>query len=486
MKEKYQKNNLIKLLSSFILLFIFCFSFLFKPFNVFASDSRLDEALDEPIYYGDVNFYSYGNYILHYSVSDPNFLNFSEWNADLFVFDFPVDLNLFSSHRELQEASTLRIELSYSNRVQNDYFNEFYDDIRNASDDYQVLVPDYLFYGVIRLFNVNDNAYWCSSPFEFYVNQVELPSAPIADGYQFVDWYLDKNLTLRYDGRPVTDDMTLYAGWRIISVLDDTPDYKFAGWFLNEELTITANNKVISLDTPVFAGWKINYEPEREHYDFDGWFFDEDLTIPYENEVVPFGTILYQKWKIKKYVINFVVPGLTINSIQLDALTSFTPDAVEKAGYTFDGWFVDAGYIVPYTDGSELTRPLTLYGKFTIITYKVSFIVNNEVYAELDVPYGTVFKTAQQAMQSLYQQSFLMFLDPSKTLEVDYDEQILSDITVYSDISYLPIDDDNENNDKKFIFVDWIKSNYVYVLLGVVVFILLVVIIFVFIKAVKR
>ena len=269
-----------------------------------------------------------------------------------------------------------------------------------------------------------------------FILPVPLPDDPVADGYTFAGWYYDSNLTQAYDGAPVYEDTALYAGWRI------------------------------------------SYEPSQQHYNFDGWYLDESLTIPYDNEVISLETPKYPKWNHKKYIVNFVSNySLGVKSITLDSLTAYTPDSISRAGYNFLGWFIDSDLSQQYINGTELTGSLTLYAKWEVIMVKVTFYNGNEVYQEIEVPWGSSLIYIQRALQTKYGRTVAIYEDEAKTNEVNYTNTVQAD-------SELVVEFGEEikpetNFDKA---IDWIKSNYMYFIYG---FIGLVVVLLI-IKVIKK
>lgn len=49
-----------------------------------------------------------------------------------------------------------------------------------------------------------------------YGELIEAPKPPTREGYSFAGWYLDQNMTRRWDMEKdtVTESLTLYAGWQ--------------------------------------------------------------------------------------------------------------------------------------------------------------------------------------------------------------------------------------------------------------------------------
>lgn len=83
--------------------------------------------------------------------------------------------------------------------------------------------------------------------------------------------------------------------------------------------------------------------------------------------------------EVVKYTISFVAEDLEIDSIQVRANQKAVLPVPQKLGYTFEGWYLDAGFETPFDPDTLITGDLTLYGKFEEIPvpiYTVSFETN--------------------------------------------------------------------------------------------------------------
>ena len=88
--------------------------------------------------------------------------------------------------------------------------------------------------------------------------------------------------------------------------------------------------------------------PTRTGYSFAGWYSDAGLTSAYTFTSMPAeDTTLYAKWIINQYTISFNSNGGTsVTAITQDYNTSVSaPTAPTRTGYTFAGWYSDAGQI---------------------------------------------------------------------------------------------------------------------------------------------
>ena len=69
--------------------------------------------------------------------------------------------------------------------------------------------------GVFRMQTSSLSAPKFSELVFIYDEVLQLPEEPTKEGYRFVGWYLDEDLTIPYNGEPITADMHFYAKFEI-------------------------------------------------------------------------------------------------------------------------------------------------------------------------------------------------------------------------------------------------------------------------------
>lgn len=206
-----------------------------------------------------------------------------------------------------------------------------------------------------------------------YATEVVAPEAPAKNGYGFVGWYSNQELTRKYTFTTMpAENITLYAKWNIV-----TYDivYNLDGGRFNNTYATTyrIDSEDIILKTPTKTG-----------YNFDGWYTDENCTeIIAEITKGSYGDLeLFAKWTAITYTITYVMPDGTINNnattytIETD-LTTLTNASVK--GYDFIGWFADKDFTTAITTiGGGETGDKTIYGEFAPATYNVWLDGNEE------------------------------------------------------------------------------------------------------------
>ena len=269
------------------------------------------------------------------------------------------------------------------------------------------------------------------------------PDDPAREGHNFTGWYQDSACTQRWDFDDwVTEDMTLYAGWRILnytiffdsaggSAIDPiTQDYgtainapaaptktgyTFIGW--SPELPATMPAKVMT----VTAQWSINQytitfdtaggsaigpitqdygttinapaAPTKTGYTFTGW----DKTIP---ATMPAGDMtITAQWSINQYTLSFdTAGGSAIDPITQDYGTTINaPAAPTKTGYTFIGWS-------PAIPSAMPAENITVTAQWSINSYTVSLDPNGGRVSPdaLSVTYLTPYGSLPTPVRSDY------------------------------------------------------------------------------------
>jgi len=123
-----------------------------------------------------------------------------------------------------------------------------------------------------------------------------------------------------------------------------------------------------------------SYTPVKTGYTFDNWYESSDfMGSPYNFSTPVVASLnLYAKWIINQYTITFDSNGgSAVIAITQDYNTEVTaPSAPTRTGYTFEGWYADSGLTTPYTFSTMSAQNLTLYAKWTINQYTITFDSN--------------------------------------------------------------------------------------------------------------
>ncbi len=261
------------------------------------------------------------------------------------------------------------------------------------------------------------------------------PVEPTKEGYAFIDWYSDVELATAYVFTTMpAEDITLYAKWEIneytitfesnlgLAVTALTQDYlttvtepvettrvgyTFIDWYEESALTTAYTFTTMSAeDITLYAKWEINeymitfesnlgstvtaltqdfgtvvtepVKPTKEGYTFIDWFSDNGLTTVYTFTSMPAEDVtLYAKWVGLPSTISFE----TYAASDIDDLNVLTGDLFGLPtpvleGYDFMSWYTSNTFETEFTSNVVPYGNLTLYAKFEIIQYSISFQTN--------------------------------------------------------------------------------------------------------------
>ncbi len=151
-----------------------------------------------------------------------------------------------------------------------------------------------------------------------------------------------------------------------------------------EKVTITfeSNGGTTVNEVRVIEGGLIEIpEVSREGYTFDGWYIslNEGVTLDerwsFLTDIATQDITLYAKWNINSYTITFETNGgSSISSLTqaYDSVVIGSPTTT-KEGYEFVGWYKDQTLLEPYTLTNIPAENLTLYAKWDVSSYTLSF-----------------------------------------------------------------------------------------------------------------
>ena len=264
------------------------------------------------------------------------------------------------------------------------------------------------------------------------------PTEVSKTGYTLDGWYTDKDCTTAYDfSSKVTGDITLYAKWNInaYTVSFDSND--------GSSVAAQSVNYNTSASKPA--------DPSMTGYTFAGWFTDKDCTTAYDFSSKVTGDItLYAKWNINAYTVSFDSNGGSSVAAQSVAYntTASKPADPSKTGYTFADWFTDKDCTKAYDFSSKVTGNITLYAKWNINSYKVSFESNGgSSVAAQSVTYNTAASKPTDPSKTGYNFAG-WFTDQDCKTAYDFSSKVTGDITLYA--KWIKIPDQSSNTPKKY------------------------------------
>ena len=193
---------------------------------------------------------------------------------------------------------------------------------------------------------------------------------PTRLGYDFLGWYLDAEFTEEFDKEKLYDDnLTIYAKWSDPKVYTIEHAELEAGDTLSGEMPTSYTVLDNPLELPTIT---------RTGYDFTGWIVDADKGILFDaSKTYAEDLYLTPSLTMHVYNITYMLDGGTNNSDNLPYVTYFENTVnlhdPAKKGYAFSGWYSDDELQDPFTSGTQITEDITLYAKWAIQTYTITY-----------------------------------------------------------------------------------------------------------------
>lgn len=174
----------------------------------------------------------------------------------------------------------------------------------------------------------------------------------------------------------------------------------------------------------------------RKGYTFYGWFTDDLCNDEYYfTELVTDDIILYAKWTIETYTVTFDSKGGSpVSPLTVDyGDTANEPENPDRNGYDFINWYEDSEFNNLYNFDTPVVDNITLYAKWTIKTYTVTF----ETYGGSPIPAQQIVAHGNTAAQppnpTRTNYTFRgWYSDANTTSTYDFSTPITNDITLYA------------------------------------------------------
>ena len=260
-------------------------------------------------------------------------------------------------------------------------------------------------YGLVLLKSPFNNNYLSEyEEYRDYTTAITISSYSKTD-VRFLGWFDVNNQLVEtnavYSFVMPNYDYTLEAKWNYFNI-----DYILNGGTNNPNnpTSYTIESSNMSLLSPTKAG-----------YDFAGWTYKGD----YVTEINPNwieNITLVANWKEHPYSITYELNGGTNNSsnptsytIESSAISLKDPS---RLGYTFDGWYSNSSFSNKVTQiPANSYGNITLYAKWTVITYSITYELNGGVNASTNPSTYTVNDSVTFASPTRTGYTFLGWYD---------------------------------------------------------------------------
>ena len=255
---------------------------------------------------------------------------------------------------------------------------------------------------------------------------VAQPDSPTKTGFVFDGWYTDSQLTTAWDFETkVTQDITLYAKWKIL-VLNVT--------FFTDGGTEISAQEVNYNETAV----QPESDPTKENCTFDGWYTDRTYSTEFDfTTAITQDITIYAKWIVSEesFEVKFETSGgsdIATQVIKENQKATKPATDPTKAHFKFGGWYVDEACSLAFDFDTELTEATTIYARW-IELYTVTF--NTDGGSTIDAQEVEDGKKATKPTTDPTRTKYKFlgwYADESCTQEYNFNEPVYSNLTIYA------------------------------------------------------
>jgi len=230
------------------------------------------------------------------------------------------------------------------------------------------------------VFNANNGSSYDNVSFDKEDYDDSMLPSPEKKGHTFAGWYMDRELTKKFDISNITEDMEVFD--------------LFAKYTVNSYKVSVVDNEEIREYNFVYGDTINLVAPTNPEMSFGGFYLDKDYTVPFTNNTMgDKNIVLYVKWVEPQVKIIYVTnsdDNLNEDSVGYSGLGSFDYQTPKKTGHTFEGWYTDEGLKVEYdpSNVAPKTASVTLYAKYSVNTYRVIVHSMNST-SEYSFKYGS-------------------------------------------------------------------------------------------------
>ncbi len=178
---------------------------------------------------------------------------------------------------------------------------------------------------------------------------------------------------------------------------------------------------------------------------FEGWYIDDEFITPYDFTLpVNEDITLYAKWKqlfpedTIYHKVTFVLNGGKYEDQKyvIDSNTLILEDIPTKEYHSFVGWYTDEVLKEEFDFSTPITEDITLYAKWDILTYTLSFETNGGEYIENEEYYFSEITKAPLTPTKAGADFVGWYQDEECTLEFSFGNYLDKDTTIYAKWEY--------------------------------------------------
>ena len=200
-----------------------------------------------------------------------------------------------------------------------------------------------------------------------YGERIILREEPTKEGYTFSGWKVEgfENIPQNMPAKDIT----------VIGIFSNT-----------YAITYIVNDEIFAIDSLLYGSEIIlREEPVKEGYTFSGWRIEGFEEIP---ETMPAQNLkMVGYFTANTYAVNYIVNNevYATDSIAYGDVIILREE-LTKEGYTFSGWRIEGFEKIPETMPAQ---NIIITGTFSINTYAITYIVDNEIFVIDSILYGS-------------------------------------------------------------------------------------------------
>jgi uncharacterized repeat protein (TIGR02543 family) len=270
-----------------------------------------------------------------------------------------------------------------------------------------------------------------------YKSKLNKPENPVKEGYVFVDWYVDAELTELYDFElNVVNSFTLFAMW-----LEDTHNVLFN--YDNADGGNTISEKEVTYSKP-YGELPV---PLKTGYTFNGWFTEatdgEKITEETIVNILADKT-LFAQWTATIFTVTFNYNGADGNNDLLSDDFTYNSQYLilplpTKTNFVFEGWFTSEEYVEQITVDTivNITEDTTFFakwsGKLVTVTYNYQNATDNFDTINKVVEYSKEYGVLPEPLKTGYTFNGWFTLDENgEQITLESIVEITEDTTLFA------------------------------------------------------
>lgn len=123
--------------------------------------------------------------------------------------------------------------------------------------------------------------------------------------------------------------------------------------------------------------------------------------------------------------------------VEKESVDLFQLPTPVKEGYTFDGWYLDKNFLVPYYSSNITTDVVELFAKYTVNEYKLTFNITSTSIQEVKYNYGDIVELITPKLEGYVFNGW--YLDNTFETEFNYYYMPAKDLNIYASWEQAPV-----------------------------------------------